>query len=78
MKKRTTFPYDLKSKDKLIHCIELNLTFKTSTAAQEATGIDQSSILKACKGERKSAGKHPETNEKLHWEYIDIQEEQEK
>ena len=47
MSKRTTFPYELKSKDKLIRCIELNLVFKSSTAAQQATGIDQSSILKA-------------------------------
>ena len=76
MSKRTTFPYKPRVKDKLIHCIELDLIFKTSMAAQEATGIDQSSILKACKGERKSAGKHPETGEKLHWEYIDIQEEE--
>lgn len=76
MSKRTTFPYELKSKDKLIRCIELNLVFKSSAVAQKATGIDQSSILKACKGERKSAGKHPETGEKLHWEYIDIQQEE--
>ena len=36
-----------------------------------ATGIDNSSILKACKGIRHSAGKHPETGEKLHWKFID-------
>lgn len=54
-------------KNKLIHCIELDLTFKTSLEAKEVTGIDNSSILKACKGIRHSAGKHPDTGEKLHW-----------
>lgn len=59
-------------KNKLIYCIELNQTFKTATAAKEATGVDDSSITKACKGIRQSAGKHPVTNEKLHWKYIEL------
>lgn len=59
-------------KGKLIHCIELDLTFKTSLAAKAATGIDNSSILKACKGIRHSAGKHPDTNEPLHWQFISL------
>lgn len=54
-------------KNRLIHCIELDLTFKTSLEAKASTGIDNSSILKACKGIRHSAGKHPDTNEPLHW-----------
>ena len=41
---------ELMMKGKLIHCIELNLTFKTSLEAKAATGIDNSSILKVCKG----------------------------
>jgi hypothetical protein len=48
-------------KGKLIHCIELDLTFKTSLEAKAVTGIDNSDILKVCKGIRHSAGKHPET-----------------
>lgn len=59
-------------KNKLIYCVELDLTFKTSLAAKEATGIDNSSILKACKGIRHSAGKHPETGEKLHWQFVSV------
>jgi hypothetical protein len=59
-------------KGKLIHCIELDMIFKTSLEAKAATGIDNSSILKACKGIRHSAGKHPDTNEPLHWQYISI------
>lgn len=66
--------YTPKEKEKLIHCVELNLTFKTSLAASETTGVDFSSILKACKGIRKSAGKHPDTGEKLHWEFVSIEE----
>ena len=31
--------------------------------------IDISSIVKCCKGKIKSAGKHPDTGEKLIWEY---------
>lgn len=59
-------------KGKLIYCVELDLTFKTSLQAKEVTGIDNSSILKACKGIRESAGKHPDTGEKLHWRYVSI------
>lgn len=59
-------------KNKLIYCVELDLTFKTSLAAQAATGVDNSSILKACKGIRHSAGKHPETGEKLHWQFVSV------
>lgn len=58
-------------KEKLIYCIELDLTFETAIEAMNATGVDNSSILKACKGIRYSAGKHPETGEKLHWKFID-------
>lgn len=64
--------YTPKVREKLIHCVELDLIFKTSLAASASTGIDNSSILKACKGIRHSAGKHPETGEKLHWEYVSI------
>lgn len=69
---RKYYKYQPRVKEKLYYCIELGLTFKTSTAAMEALGIDNSSLIKACKGIRKSAGKHPETNEPLHWKYVDI------
>lgn len=68
--------YVPKVKEHLIHCVELNLTFKTALAAREATGVDNSSILKACRGERKTAGKHPETGESLHWKFIDVNQEE--
>lgn len=55
--------------NKLI-CIETGEEFLTYTEAGEAYGIDISSICKAAKGIRKSAGKHPITGEKLHWEIL--------
>lgn len=58
---------------KLIYCVELNKYFKTLKEASKATGADLSSIGKACKGIRQSAGKHPETNQKLHWEYREVE-----
>ena len=57
-------------KEKLYYCIELDKAFKTTKGAEEATGICYTSVSRACKGIRKSAGKHPITNEPLHWKYI--------
>lgn len=56
---------------KLYYCVELDEAFISSTAAAEATNTDASSIIKASKGIRHSAGKHPETGEKLHWKIIE-------
>lgn len=59
-------------KERTIHyyCVELDQTFESSKLAELATGIDSSSIRKAARGERHSAGKHPETGEKLHWREV--------
>ena len=57
-------------KEKLYYCIELDKTFKTIRGAEEATGAYHTNVSRACKGTRKSAGKHPITNEPLHWKYI--------
>lgn len=57
-------------KGKLIYCVELDKTFKTALEAKAITGVDNSDILKACKGIRYSAGKHPETKQPLHWQYV--------
>ena len=55
-----------------IYCIELSMYFKGPAEAQKITGIKQQSIAECCKGRgsRKSAGRHPITNEKLHWIYV--------
>ncbi len=50
-----------------VFCPELNECFDTMTDAYEKYGIPRSNIDKCIKGERKSAGKHPITREKLTW-----------
>lgn len=53
-----------------IYCQELNKEFWGAMEAYKELGVDFSQIGKACKGKLKSAGKHPETGEPLHWKYI--------
>lgn len=51
-------------------CLETGEVFQTMQDAAKWCGQKCiTSIAKSCKGEVKSAGKHPITNEKLHWEY---------
>lgn len=61
---------------KPVYCIEFNRYFKGVSAAKRETGVDAAHILECCKGttNRKSAGKHPITGEKLHWTYVSIEE----
>jgi group I intron endonuclease len=54
---------------KIIYCIELNESFNRPKDAEIKYNVNSSSITSACKGKLKSAGKHPVTGEKLHWEY---------
>ena len=49
---------------KKVFCVELNKTFDCITSAQEELGINQSSIVKVCKGKVKTAGG-------FHWRYAD-------
>ena len=54
-----------------IKCIETQEIFDSITSAGHWAGLtDGNSILNFLKGASKSAGKHPITKEKLHWEYI--------
>lgn len=57
-------------KTRLVYCIELDTTYTNAAEAERALGIDRSTIGKVCRGQRASAGRHPETNERLHWKYI--------
>lgn len=50
-----------------VFCPQLNEYFETMTDVYEKYGIPRSNIDKCIKGERKSAGKHPVTGEKLTW-----------
>lgn len=53
-----------------ILCITTGKIFNSQSEAARFYGIIQGNISKALKGERKSAGKHPTTKEKLFWKLI--------
>lgn len=50
-----------------VFCPQLNEYFHTMSDATKKYGIPRANIDKCIKGERKSAGKHPVTGEKLTW-----------
>lgn len=52
-----------KVKGRLIYCEELDKTYRTLKDAGKDANVDQSSIGKVCRGERKTAGG-------FHWKYI--------
>ena len=52
-----------------IYCLELNEIFWGATCAEHKYNISHQAIAKCCKGKQKSAGRHPHTQEKLHWLY---------
>lgn len=56
---------------KPVLCIETGIAYDSARTAMKQTGINDNSIGRACKGKAKSAGKHPVTEEKLTWKYID-------
>ena len=49
---------------KAVLCIETNITYETVRAASQATGADESAIVKVCKGKQKTAAK-------FHWKYAE-------
>lgn len=54
-----------------VYCPELNKTFQTIADAAKYSGAQRSNIQKCLRGERHTAGKHKETNEKLHWKKVE-------
>jgi very-short-patch-repair endonuclease len=54
-----------------IFCIELNQIFDSARDANRKIGVSFMSICSALNGRSKSAGRHPFTNEKLHWIYYE-------
>lgn len=60
------------SKYGAIYCIELDTVFADGPSQVEREHVASRTCVARClKGERKSAGKHPITGEKLHWRYIE-------
>lgn len=60
-----------KRKAKKVKCIQTNQVFLSIKEAAAYAGTGSSSIWNYLKGNQLSAGKHPETNEKLTWEYVE-------
>lgn len=58
-----------KANSKRVLCITTNEEFESASAAARYYNIPQPNISKCCRGERKSAGKHPETGEKMIWKF---------
>lgn len=57
---------------KPVICINTQKVFSTITSASKEYSIkSDETISRCCKGKQKSAGKHPETGEKLVWMYLD-------
>lgn len=57
---------------KKVICLNNNMIFNTIKDAKEWAGLKEtSSISGCCRGRHKSAGKHPETGEKLIWRYYE-------
>ena len=57
-------------RSKKVYCIELDKVFNSIHEVERELGINHTHISDACKGKRKSCGKHPITGEKLHWKYL--------
>lgn len=55
---------------KKVKCLNNNKVFNSITEATRYAGLKNTvNICDACKGKQKSAGKHPETGERLMWKY---------
>lgn len=59
-----------KANSKKVLCITTNKEFESICAASRYYNIPQANISYCLQGKRKSAGKHPETREKMLWKFI--------
>ena len=61
---------------KKVICLNNNKIFNSQLEAANYAGLKNSTpISRCCKGERKTAGKHPITGEKLKWSFYELKEE---
>ena len=54
---------------KRVYCPELNEYFDCMLDANKKYGVRKSGICLCCNKKQHTAGKHPETGEKLHWQF---------
>lgn len=59
------------SNNKPVRCINTGEIFIYIADAGRKYNVDPQCISRACIGKQKTAGSHPETNERLLWEFID-------
>ena len=59
------------SKSRKVKCITTDKEFNCLKEASEYYNVAYQNISACCRGKQKSAGKHPDTGEKLVWKYID-------
>lgn len=55
---------------KKIRCIETQQVFNSINEAAQWCGVSSSSISHCLREDQKTAGKHPITKIRLHWEYV--------
>lgn len=55
---------------KKVKCTTTGEVYESGLKASKLTGVSSGSISRVCRGESKTAGKHPSTGERLRWEYI--------
>ena len=61
---------------KKVMCLNNNKIFDSQLMAANYAGLKNSTpISRCCKGERKTAGKHPITGERLKWSFYELKEE---
>lgn len=64
-----------KVKKKVI-CLNTNDIFESQILAAQWAGLKNSTpISRCCSGERKTAGRHPQTGERLQWSFYELKEE---
>lgn len=59
---------------KEVICINNQMRFPSCKEASNWCGIHRANISRCCRGERPTAGIHPETKEKLKWRYVNKNE----
>ena len=59
---------------KPVYCYELDMCFSFEGEGEDYVHISRGCISSQINGRQKSAGKHPETGEKLHWKFITAEE----
>lgn len=56
---------------KPIYCPELDECFWGAAEVERKYNIPHTNVLRCCRGKRHYAGRHPSTNEPLHWQFIE-------